>query len=55
MTDHYSPLTIDELRVKDERYNPMLNLMRELGLAPDMTYQNTTGGQAGSMPRSIPS
>ncbi len=44
MTDHYSPLTIDELRAKDERYNSMLNLMRELGLAPGTSYQNTTGG-----------
>ncbi len=41
MTDHYSPLTIDELRVKDERYNPMLCLMRELNLATN--YQNTGG------------
>ncbi len=41
MTDHYSPLSIDELRVKDYRYNPMLNLMREMGLAPDMNYTNT--------------
>ena len=43
MTDHYSPLTIDELRVKDERHNPMLNLMRELGLAPG--YPNTSSAQ----------
>ncbi|MBA7526432.1 hypothetical protein ES705_18594 [subsurface metagenome] len=48
MTDHYAPLTIDELRVKDERHNPMLNLMRELGLAPavpefEPVYKNTTG------------
>lgn len=43
MTNHYSPLTIDELRVKDERYNPMLNLMRELGLAP--VYQDTSSAQ----------
>lgn len=44
MTDHYSPLTIDELRVKDERYNPMLCLMRELGQVPDpaTTYLNTS-------------
>ena len=41
MTDHYAALTIDELRAKDERYNPMLNLMRELGLAPALNYQNT--------------
>ena len=40
MTDHYSPLTIDELRAKDERYNPMLNLMRELNLATK--YLNTS-------------
>lgn len=37
MTDHYSPLSIDELRVKDARHNPMLNLMRELGLTPRFT------------------
>ncbi len=42
MTDHYSPLTIDELRVKDERHNPMLNLMRELGQAPGAAYTNTS-------------
>ena len=34
MTDHYSNEFLDELRAKDERHNPMLNLMRELGLAP---------------------
>lgn len=47
MTDHYSPLTIDELRAKDERYNPMLNLLRELGLAPSLAtnYQNTSSAQ----------
>lgn len=43
MTDHYSPLTIDELRTKDELHNPMLNLMRELGLAPP--YPNTSSAQ----------
>jgi len=43
MTDHYSPLTIDELMVKDERHNPMLNLMRELGLAPG--YPNIGSAQ----------
>jgi len=43
MTDHYSPLTIDELRAKDERHNPMLSLMRELGLAPP--YPNTSSAQ----------
>ena len=43
MTDHYSPLTIDELRAKDEYYNPMLNLMRELGLAPP--FSNTSSAQ----------
>lgn len=37
MTDHYSPLTIDELRVKDDRHNPMLCLMRELKMAPPST------------------
>ncbi|MBA7619871.1 hypothetical protein ES703_27213 [subsurface metagenome] len=44
MTDHYSPLTIDELRVKDERYNPMLCLMRELGQVPALAtdYKNTS-------------
>lgn len=45
MTDHYAALTIDELRDKDERYNPMLNLMRELGLAPAINYQNTSNAQ----------
>lgn len=45
MTDHYAALTIDELRDKDERYNPMLNLMRELGLAPVINYQNTSNAQ----------
>lgn len=57
MTDHYSPLTIDELMVKDERHNPMLNLMRELGLvpAPDRVCLNTTGGQVRNMPSSTPS
>ena len=47
MTDHYSPLNIDELRVKDDRYNPMLCLMRELGQAPApaMSYQNTSSAQ----------
>jgi len=40
MTDHYSNQFLDELRVKDERHNPMLNLMRELGLAPP--YPNTS-------------
>jgi integrase/recombinase XerD len=55
MTDHYSPLTIDELRVKDEHYNPMLCLMRELGLVTDTTSVNTTGGQEGSTPSSTPS
>jgi len=43
MTDHYSPLTIDELRTKDERHNPMLNLMRELDLAPP--FSNTSSAQ----------
>jgi len=42
MTDHYSPLMIDELRVKEDRHNPMLNLMRELGLAPGGHYQDTS-------------
>lgn len=42
MTDHYSPLTIDELRVKDERHNPMLNLMRELGLVESGDYPDTS-------------
>ena len=41
MTDHYSPLTIDELMVKDDRHNPMLNLLRELALEP--TFTDTTG------------
>ncbi len=45
MTDHYAPLTIDELRVKDQRYNPMLNLMRELGLVSDRDYPNTSSAQ----------
>jgi len=45
MTDHYSPLSIDELSVKDERHNPMLNLMREMGLAPGPPYPVTTGVQ----------
>jgi integrase len=40
MTDHYSNEFLDELRLKDERHNPMLNLMRELGLVPN--YQNTS-------------
>jgi len=35
MTDHYCHLTPDELREKDARHNPMLSLMRELGLVPD--------------------
>ena len=43
MTDHYCCLTMDELREKDAQHNPMLNLMRELGLAPP--YQNTSGGR----------
>jgi integrase/recombinase XerD len=34
MTDHYSPLTLDELREKDRLHNPMVCLTRELGLAP---------------------
>jgi len=45
MTDHYSPLSIDELRVKDDRYNPMLNLLRELGEVPATIYQNTSSAQ----------
>jgi len=45
MTDHYAPLTIDELRVKDERHNPMLSLMRELGLVSDRDYPNTSSAQ----------
>ncbi len=58
MTDHYSPLMIDELRAKDECHNPMLNLMRELDLvAPQFElfkpYQNITGGQVKSIPSSI--
>ncbi|GAJ11596.1 unnamed protein product, partial [marine sediment metagenome] len=39
MTDHYSELNIDELYVLEERFNPMLNLMREL----PTTLTNTTG------------
>jgi len=45
MTDHYSPLTIDELRAKDERHNPMLCLMRDLNLAPKLNYPNTNSAQ----------
>lgn len=45
MTDHYSPLTIDELMVKEERHNPMLNLMRELGQVSGGDYQNTSNAQ----------
>ena len=57
MTDHYSHSTIDELLIKDQKHNPMLNLMRELGLvpAPDRVCLNTTGGQARNMPSSMPS
>ncbi len=43
MTDHYSNEFLEELRIKDERHNPMLNLMRELGLASP--YQNTSSAQ----------
>ncbi|MBA7683228.1 Tyrosine recombinase XerC [subsurface metagenome] len=39
MTDHYSELNIDELYALEERFNPMLNLLREL--PPTLT--NTTG------------
>lgn len=43
MTDHYSYLTINQLRAKEDRHNPMLNLMRELGLAPP--FSNTSNAQ----------
>ena len=33
-TDYYSILSLDELMAMEERYNPMLNLMRELKLVP---------------------
>ncbi len=50
MTDHYSVLGLDELMVMEGHFNPMLNLMVELGLAtslvPDTTYQNITGVRA---------
>ena len=55
MTDHYSTLSLDELMIMEERFNPMLNLMRELGLAPGTDYQNITGGRAESMPSFTPS
>lgn len=49
MTDHYSVLSLDELMAMEERFNPMLNLMRELGLVPVAPqfklikpYQNTS-------------
>lgn len=46
MTDHYSNIFLDELRVKEDRHNPMLNLMRELGLAPSMpNYPNTSSAR----------
>ncbi len=43
MTDHYSYLTLNQLRAKEELHNPMLNVMRELGLAPPC--QNTSSAQ----------
>lgn len=47
ITDHYSELNMDELYTLEERHNPMLNLMRELGLAPGPVLEpaltNTTG------------
>ena len=43
MTDHYSYLTLSQLRAKEELHNPMLNIMRELGLAPP--YPNTSSAQ----------
>lgn len=46
MTDHYSNIFLDELRVKEHRHSPMLNLIRELGLAPAMPdYPNTSSAQ----------
>lgn len=41
--DHYTTLSLDELMVMEDRFNPMLNLMRELGLAPP--YPNTSSAQ----------
>jgi len=45
MTDHYSYLTLSQLRSKEELHNPLLNLMRELGLAPP--YQNPSSAPPG--------
>lgn len=45
ITDHYSNSTIDELLLKDQRHNPMLNLMRELNQAPDCDCQDTSSAQ----------
>ena len=54
MTDHYCPLTIDELREKDYKHNPMLNLMEKLDLTASRDYQNITGGRVKNTPSSTP-